>query len=161
VVTVNPFTPANNPPVANAGPDQTVEAGSGGTASVTLNGSGSTDPDAGDSIASYSWSGPFGTATGVSSTVTLAEGTHTITLTVQDTNGATDTDAVQVTVNADTEPPPPPTGEISTFPDDGAIDVPVTTVVTATNGSADISTVVNPDTFTLMEGSSDQLGRER
>jgi PKD repeat protein len=27
VVTVNPFTPANNPPVANAGPDQTVEAG--------------------------------------------------------------------------------------------------------------------------------------
>jgi hypothetical protein len=39
-------------------------------------------------------------------------------------------------------------------PEDGSIDVPVTTVVTATNGSADVSTIVNENTFTLMEGSS-------
>ncbi len=97
-----PPPPANNPPTANAGPNQTVEAGSGGTASVTLNGNGSSDPDAGDSIASYSWSGPFGTATGATPTVSLGVGTHTITLTVQDTNGGSDTDTVVVTVNAAT-----------------------------------------------------------
>lgn len=46
----------NLPPVADAGPDQTVGEG----VLVTLDGSGSTDPD--DSIASYGWSqisGPF------------------------------------------------------------------------------------------------------
>src|SRR4030067_470334 len=135
VVTVNAFTPANQPPTANAGPDQTVTAGSGGTASVTLNGSGSSDPDAGDSIASYTWTGSsLGTGvTGVSPTVTLAVGTHTITLTVQDTKGATDTDNVQVTVAADT---PPPTGEISTMPEDGSVDVPVTPAAAGTGGGA-------------------------
>ena len=39
----------NEPPIANAGPDQTTDAGQ----LVTLNGSNSTDPD--DGIASYHW----------------------------------------------------------------------------------------------------------
>ena len=50
-----PIAVVNQPPVANAGPDQTVRA----NALVTLNGSGSSDPDGG--IASYQWqqmSGP-------------------------------------------------------------------------------------------------------
>ena len=40
------------PPVANAGPDQNVSTG----ATVSLNGSGSSDPDGGPSPLSYSWS---------------------------------------------------------------------------------------------------------
>ncbi len=86
--TVSAPVPVNTPPTADAGSPQTVTAGSGGTASVTLNGSGSSDPEG--PIASYSWSGPFGTATGVSPTVTLGEGTHTITLTVTDSDGASE-----------------------------------------------------------------------
>ncbi len=98
----DPPPSVNQAPTANAGPNQTVTAGSGGTASVTLNGSGSSDSDPGDSISSYSWSGPFGAATGATPTVSLGVGTHSITLTVQDTNGGSDTDIVQVTVNAAT-----------------------------------------------------------
>ncbi len=90
--------PSNSPPVANSGADQTVECGS----SVTLDGSGSTDPD-GDTI-SYSWSGSFGSAAGETPTVALPLGTHTITLTVDDGNGETSTDEMVVTV-ADTTAP--------------------------------------------------------
>lgn len=92
----------NQPPVANAGPDQTVECATAGGAAVTLNGSGSYDPD-NDAI-TYQWTGPFGSAAGVNPVVTLALGTHNITLTVRDAKGATDTDTLQVTVR-DTQPP--------------------------------------------------------
>ncbi|MFQ5605654.1 MAG: DNRLRE domain-containing protein, partial [bacterium] len=45
----------NLPPVANAGPDQTVtDSDNSGSENVTLDGSGSSDPDG--SIASYDWS---------------------------------------------------------------------------------------------------------
>lgn len=91
----------NHPPVANAGPDQTVEATSSSGASVTLNGSGSSDPD-GDPL-TYNWTGPFGAASGVSPTVTLPLGTHTVTLMVSD-GLATASDTVYITVQ-DTTPP--------------------------------------------------------
>ncbi len=85
------------PPTADAGPDQTVNANLG-TATVTLDGSGSSDPD-GDPL-TFVWTGPFGTVGGVSPTVTLSGGVHTITLTVDDGRGGVDTDTVIVAVRA-------------------------------------------------------------
>ncbi len=99
---INAFNPVgvNAAPVANAGPDQSVAQTSGAT-QVTLNGSGSTDPD-GDTL-TYAWAGPFngGTATGATPTVTFATaGSHTVTLTVSDGNGGTATDTVVINVLA-------------------------------------------------------------
>ena len=69
----------NIPPISDAGPDQTeddaVECTSPTGTSVTLDGSGSFDPDNGPSPLSYSWTGPFPegsrTVNGVNPTVTL------------------------------------------------------------------------------------------
>jgi hypothetical protein len=100
------LTPAglNQGPIADAGPDQTVEATSSEGASVTLSGAGSHDPDTGDSIVSYSWAGAFGTASGISPTVALPLGVHTVTLTVTDESGLSADDTVTITV-ADSLPP--------------------------------------------------------
>jgi probable HAF family extracellular repeat protein len=93
---------ANRPPLADAGPDQIVSAGADCLATVTLNGTGSSDPD-GDALA-YMWIGPFGTAIGATPAVSLPLGTHTITLTVGDGKGETASDTVVVQVK-DTTPP--------------------------------------------------------
>jgi hypothetical protein len=95
-------TITNLTPTANAGADVAAECAGPQGATVTLDGSGSTDPD-GDAL-TYIWTGTFGTATGVNATVTLPLGTHTVTLTVDDGNGGTGTDDVVITV-ADTTPP--------------------------------------------------------
>lgn len=90
--------PANRPPIADAGPNQTVSWQPGGT-HVTLDGSGSFDPD-GDPL-SYEWTGPFrgGTAPGVSPVVVFDDlGVHVVELTVDDGNGAAATDAMTITV---------------------------------------------------------------
>jgi len=98
-------SPANQPPTADAGEDQTVtDTDLSGDEVVTLDGSGSSDSDG--TIVSYSWDDGSGEiATGVTPTVTLPVGTHTITLTVTDDDGDTDTDEVSITVNA------PPTAD--------------------------------------------------
>jgi len=93
---------SNHPPVANAGPDQTVEC-AGATTSVTLDGSASSDPD-GDTL-TYSWSeGQAVIATGVKPMVNLTSGPHTLTLTVTDPSNASATDSLTVQVE-DTTPP--------------------------------------------------------
>ena len=105
-VTVGNTTPpsTNQPPVANAGPDQTVRAG----ATVRLSGSGSTDPDNG--IASYQWRQISGTSlrlTGSSSVrasfvaprVSSRSVTLTFQLTVRDKAGLSSSDTVRVTVS--------------------------------------------------------------
>lgn len=89
---------ANQPPIADAGEDQTVTCPA---CDVELDGSGSSDPD-GDSL-TYTWTGDFGTVAGVNPTVELPLGEHTITLTVDDGEGETDSDEVVITV-VNTEP---------------------------------------------------------
>jgi hypothetical protein len=92
----------NQPPVANAGPDQTVECTSHAGASVTLDGSGSSDPD--NNPLTYTWTWTGGTASGATPTVTLPLGSHEITLSVDDGRGGTATDVVVVNA-VDTTPP--------------------------------------------------------
>jgi hypothetical protein len=90
---------SNNPPVANAGADQSVTTGT----QVTLNGSGSTDSDG--TIASYSWvqtSGDAVTLSGSGATRTFTPstaGVRVFTLTVTDDDGATDDDTVTITAS--------------------------------------------------------------
>ncbi|MCH8196830.1 MAG: PKD domain-containing protein [Proteobacteria bacterium] len=91
---------ANQPPVADAGPDQTVTEDTDGFASVTLNGAGSTD-DGG--ITNYAWTeGSATIATVATPTISLsvAGSPHNITLEVTDGESLTDTDVVVITVQA-------------------------------------------------------------
>jgi hypothetical protein len=92
----------NQPPVADAGEDQTLEQTSCEGAEVMLDGSASSDPD-GDAL-SYSWSWDGGNAEGVQPTATLPLGLTTVTLTVEDPSGLSDTDTVDIFVE-DTTPP--------------------------------------------------------
>jgi hypothetical protein len=89
------------PPIADAGPDQTVEQISSAGADVTLDGSGSYDPD--NDPLTYDWTWDSGSATGVNPIVTFPLGTTTITLTVSD-GTYTDSDTVDITI-VDTTPP--------------------------------------------------------
>jgi len=91
----------NQPPFAFAGYDQLVEATAIQTP-VTLDGSGSNDPD-GDTL-SYTWTGAFGIATGVSPIVDLGLGTYTIQMSVDDGKGGIASDEVNIIVQ-DTTPP--------------------------------------------------------
>ncbi|NDK55802.1 malectin domain-containing carbohydrate-binding protein [Pontibacter fetidus] len=107
VVTINAAT-ANQPPIANAGPDKTITLP---TNSVQLTGSGT---DADGSIAAYSWSQVSGPNTATFSSKTIAQptisnlvqGSYSFSLAVTDDKGlASAADQVIVTVNpAPTKP---------------------------------------------------------
>ena len=94
-----PVRASDSVPEPDAGPSQLVVAETPAGALVTLDGSTSSDPD-GDPL-TYTWTGPFalngGIAWGVSPSVTLPVGSHTITLTVSD-GAATATDTVVIDV---------------------------------------------------------------
>lgn len=96
-----PLPPKGNLLYADAGPDQTFEQTSRAGAEVTLDGSGSYDPDS--DLLTYDWTWDGGSATGVNPTVTLPPGTTTVTLTVSD-GALTASDTVDITVK-DTTPP--------------------------------------------------------
>lgn len=96
----------NQPPTADAGSDQTVEQESWEGTEVTLDASGSSDPD--DDPLTFTWAEGTdilaGPTTDAQVDVMLPLGSHTVTLTVDDDMGGTDTDDVVVVV-VDTTPP--------------------------------------------------------
>lgn len=88
---------SNQPPVANAGIDQTIDEGQ----QVTLDGSGSVDPNGIGDIISYNWNFGDGiTGDGVTVNHTyLDNGVYTATLTATDTAAQTSSDTVQIAVS--------------------------------------------------------------
>jgi hypothetical protein len=106
VLVVNPAP--NQPPVANAGADQTITLP---TSSVALNGSGA---DRDGTIVSYSWNKISGPQPYVLSSSTLpsvslsglAEGSYQFELTVTDNQGAVGKDTVMIGVNPAPNQPP-------------------------------------------------------
>lgn len=103
-VTQNHWPVGNEPPIANAGPNQVVECACNtisGT-QITLDGSASSDPD-GDSL-TYAWTWSSGSAMGINPTIQLPLGTTTITLVVNDGTVDSAPDEVEITV-IDTTPP--------------------------------------------------------
>jgi PKD repeat protein len=96
--TLEQDTPSNQSPIADAGPDQSVDQG----ATLVLSGIASDDPD--DDPLTYAWSIDGGEFTAPSADPTFAftqsrPGLYTLTLRVADPSGATSTDDVIVTVN--------------------------------------------------------------
>jgi len=91
----------NVPPVADAGPDQTVEQTSPEGAEVTLDGSDSTD-QYGDPL-TYNWTWNGGSASGVSPKVMLPPGMTNVTLMVDD-GEFNSTDTVSIIVVDTTSP---------------------------------------------------------
>lgn len=97
--------PVGAPPVADAGPNQTVvDQDNDGFAAVSLDGSGSSDPDG--TIVSYEWfEGVVPVATGESPLTSLPLGQHVLTLRVSDNDGNFDTNFVTLIVVPESGPP--------------------------------------------------------
>ncbi|MCG7900679.1 MAG: autotransporter domain-containing protein [Candidatus Thiodiazotropha weberae] len=99
------ITEGPSAPVASAGQDIILsDDDSNGSEQVTLDGSGSTDADG--TIVLYQWF-ENGTeiATGVTPTVTLSQGIHTLTLRVTDSDDLTSEDQITVTVATNSTTP--------------------------------------------------------
>ncbi len=83
-------------PIVDAGPDQSIEQADASGAQVTLDGTGSSDPD--NDPLTYVWTGPFGNATGHTPTVTMPPGVNVVYLVVNDGTIDSEPDAVTITV---------------------------------------------------------------
>ncbi len=135
----------NQPPVAEAGSPQTVQSIGPEGAPVTLDGSGSSDPD-GDAL-TFNWTGPFpeggGTVTGVTPTVTLPVGLSVITLVVNDGELNSTPDDVTIIVEERNQPPTAEAGPLRVV----QCSSPDSTEVTL-DGSASSDPVCDALTFT-------------
>ncbi|MCU1431107.1 MAG: hypothetical protein JWP95_212, partial [Actinotalea sp.] len=99
-VVANHYALGTSTPAANQAPTASFTAGTS-SMTVSVDGSGSTDPDG--TIASYSWSWGDGSPAGSGATAShpyAAGGTYSVTLTVTDDDGATATSSQDVTVVA-------------------------------------------------------------
>ena len=134
----------NHPPVADAGPDQTVPPVVEGE-TVTLDGTGSSDPDSGDSITSYLWKQTGGTPVTLSNITNempifvapptdLTGTTLTFQLTVTDNGGLESSDEVSITIDDN---------GITDFPED------VITTTSSTNESIGIKEESGGDLVSL------------
>jgi hypothetical protein len=106
---------ANQAPTANAGGPYSGKEGD----AIPLDGSGSSDPDAGDTL-TYAWSGPdacsFSDSTAEQPTVTCDDnGTYTVSLTVTDSHGASSDPATANVLVANVAP-------TATLGDNGPVD---------------------------------------
>ena len=161
-VTVNAAAPANQPPVAKAGNDQTITLP---TNSVNISGSASSDPDG--TISSYLWTkltGPsqytLGNANSVSTTVSnLASGVYTFQLKVTDNSGAIAQDTIKIIVNAAPVNQPP----VANAGADFSITLPTSTASISGSASTDADGTIasyawsqssGPSTATIASASS-------
>jgi len=152
----------NEPPIANAGPDQTTDAGQ----LVTLNGSNSTDPD--DDIASYYWdqtggspvtlSDPNGQqATFTAPDVETTGASLTFELTVVDHSGLENTDSCVVNVTLLNEPPQADAGTDKTVNEGGVVTLDGSSSLDIDDGIAVYSwTQISGPTVTLSNPTSSQ-----
>lgn len=150
LVTVTVNQAPNQLPVANAGANRVIALP---TNSVTLNGSGSTDPDG--TITSYQWaqvSGPsastFSATTGASVTVRdLRVGVYVFRLTVRDNRNATASTTVTVTVNN-----APNKAPIADAGDDQVVVITSNTVTLSAANSSDPDGNIASYTWTQVSG---------
>jgi hypothetical protein len=133
----------NSPPVANAGPDQTVEQTSIAGATVYLNGSSSTDVD-GDPL-TYQWNWSGGSSTVANPSFLLPPGTTTVTLTAYDDDLASDTDTIDVLVQDTGKPTVFPPADISTEATAPLTLVAIGTATATDLGDGDVSASLTND----------------
>lgn len=140
----------NQPPIANAGPDQTITLP---TNSVNLDGSGSADPD--NNIISYAWTkiaGPssfnIANANTIQTPVTnLVQGVYQFELKVTDAGALFSKDTVQVTVNNPVNHPP-----VANAGADQTITLPTNTVNLDGSGSTDPDNNIVSYLWTIVQG---------
>ena len=134
---------SNRPPIAEAGPDTTLIAGSQCTISRLLDGTASHDPD-GDSL-KYTWTGPFGVMTGAQPVAYFSAGRWVIMLNVNDGNGGVGVDSVVITVTDTTKPIP----DVSNLPDISTeCRATITTMPTATDACVGQIVATTDDSLT-------------
>jgi hypothetical protein len=151
-ITVNSTTPVNRPPMANAGPDQTISLP---TNTVNIDGSASTDPD--NNITGYTWTKISGPATftivNVNSVQTqinnLVEGVYKFELKVTDAGGLFCADTIQVTVNGSTSLNRPP---VASAGNDTIVTLPANNAILNGNGSTDPDNNITTYLWTKISG---------
>lgn len=150
---INTHTSGNAIPVADAGADKNITAG---TASVTITG---TATDKENAITSYQWtkvSGPAATVAGTnSSTLTISgpsTGTYVFRFQVSDNAGNTDSDYVKLTVSANNAP-------VANAGPDMIITLPVNTVSIQGSGTA-ANGAISAYSWTKISGGNASLSGE-